>query len=100
MTLTPQLIHIDVALVLVAYVCSNGFQIVPEDGNPSPVLLGGSLTVDGFEVRLVEVELTNAIPEPSHNYNQVWEVTLDAFDGQKELAKGVHLTNYYLDNGT
>jgi hypothetical protein len=100
MAISPQLIHLGVVLVLVAYVCSNGFQIVPEDGNPSPVLIGGSMTVDGFEVRLVDVELTDAIPEPSHNYNRVWEVTLDVFDGEKKLAKDVHLTNYYLDNGT
>jgi len=100
MAISPQLIHLGVVLVLVAYVCSNGFQIVPEDGNPSPVPLGGSFTVDGFEVRLVDVELTDAIPEPSHNYNRVWEVTLDVFDGEKKLAKDVHLTNYYLDNGT
>jgi hypothetical protein len=67
MAISPQLIHLGVALVLVAYVCSNGFQIVPEDGNRSPVLLGGSFTVDGFEMRLVDVELTNITPESSHN---------------------------------
>jgi c-type cytochrome biogenesis protein CcmF len=99
-SISPQLIHLGVALILIAYVCSTSFQTMPEGGNPSPVIIGGSLMVDGYEVRLVDVELTNATPEPSHNYNQVWEVTLDVFAGKKELAKDVHLTNYYLDNGT
>lgn len=40
--MSPQLIHLGVALILIAFICSTNFQTVPEDGNPSPVLIGGA----------------------------------------------------------
>ncbi len=96
----PQLIHLGVALVLLAYVCSTGFQSVPSTGNPVTLGLGESLDVGGFDVTVVDIEVSDATPSPSHNFNLVWAVTLDVSKDGKNVAKGVHLENFYLVNET
>ncbi len=54
----------------------------------------------GFDITVVDIEVSDAVPSPSHNYNQVWTVTLDVSKEGKEVANGVHLENFYLVNET
>jgi cytochrome c biogenesis factor len=96
----PQLIHLGVALVLLAYVCSTGFQSVPSEDNPVAMGLGESFDVGGFEVKVIDIAVSEAVPSPSHNYNQVWAVTLVISKDGKDVARGVHLENFYLVNET
>jgi cytochrome c-type biogenesis protein CcmF len=96
----PHLIHLGVAFVLLAYVCSTGFQSVPAAGNPVSLAPGEGLDVSGFDITVVDIEISDAVPSPSHNYNQVWTVTLDITKDGKDVSKGVHLENFYLVNET
>ncbi len=96
----PQMIHLGVALVLLAYVCSTGFQSVPATGDQLTMGPGESFDVGGVDVMVTDIEVSDTAPSPSHNYNQVWTVTLDVSKEGKSVAKGVSLENFYLVNET
>ncbi len=96
----PQMIHLGVALLLLAYVCSTGFQSIPATGDQLIMGPEESFDVGGFDVKVIDIEVIDAAPSPSHNYNQVWAVTLDVSKEGKSVAKGVLLENFYLVNET
>ncbi len=96
--LGPPLIHLGVALVLVAYIFSVNLGSVPPSGNPSPISVGASIDVGGFEVHLVSLQQEN-VSVPSGQYNQVRTATFEVLRGGSVLEPNVAIKNYYLVSG-
>jgi hypothetical protein len=92
----PQIMHFGVALMLLAVVVSTNAQSVPVSGEFNKVPVGGSVSVNGYEVKVTGVSVINVTGVAGQRYDQVRMATVDLYHSGQLIQSGVELKAMYM----
>ena len=92
----PQIMHLGVALMFLAFVVSNNAQAVPAAGEFNKVPIGGTVSVGGYSIKVTGVNLINVTNVPGQRYDQIREATIDLYRSGQLIQADVSLKAMYL----
>jgi cytochrome c biogenesis factor len=92
----PQVMHLGVALMLLAVVVSNNAQSVPASGEYNKVPIGGTVGVGEYSIKVTGVHIINVTNVAGQRYDQIREATVDLYRSGQPVQTGVALKAYYL----
>jgi cytochrome c-type biogenesis protein CcmF len=92
----PQIMHLGVALMFLAFVVSNNAQAVPASGEFNKVAIGGTVSVGAYTVKVTGISVINVTNVAGQKYDQIREATIDLYHSGQLIQGGVVLKAMYL----